>query len=143
MRVVKPVTLKRNTARLLAVARRVAAGAISQNKAEFHALGRMVLRGVLSHLGVEGEVRSCKGGPAVCGEVILHTDDVYVCLTVTCFGGLQFYYRTVQGRTDYCGGTNNWFTFERLASDPLALVEALRSLTTRHLQQESSHADGR
>ncbi|QDU20586.1 hypothetical protein [Urbifossiella limnaea] len=142
MRVVKPVTLKRNTARLLAVARRLAAGAISQNKAEFHAVGRAVLRAVLGHLGVEGDVRSCKGGPAVAGEVILHTEAVYVCLTVPYGGGLQFYYRTVKGRTDYCGGTNNWFTFERLAGDPLAFVESLRGLCP-HLQQESSHVDGR
>ncbi|MFO0798331.1 MAG: hypothetical protein U0804_12710 [Gemmataceae bacterium] len=142
MRVVKPATLRRNAARLLAVARRIAAGAVSQNKAEFHALGRAVLRAILGQLGVEGELRSCRGGPAVCGEVIMHTEAVYVCLSVTCFGGLQFYYRAVEGRNDYVGGANHWFTFERLAADPLAFVEALRGLHP-HLQQESGHGNGR
>lgn len=131
MPAVKVQTLRQNAARLLATARRIATGAVSANKEEFHRLGRAVLRGVLGHLGVDGEVRSCKGGPAVCGEVVLHTADVYVQLGVPCFGGgLQFLYRPVEGRDDYAGGANRWFAFERLAADPMELVEALNALAT-------------
>ncbi len=144
MPAVKAETLKRNAARLLATARRIAAGAVSANKEEFHRLGRAVLRGVLGHLGVEGDARSCKGGPAVAGEVVLHTADVYVQLGVSSFGGgLRFLYRTVEGRDDYAGGANRWFSFERLAGAPAAFVEVLRCLTGTHPQQEGRHADRR
>jgi hypothetical protein len=131
MHAVKAETLKRNAARLLNCARRIATGAVSANKEEFHRLGRAVLRGVLGHLGFDSEVRSCRGGPAVCGEVVLHTAEVYVQLGVPTFGGgLRFLYRTVEGRNDYCGGPNRWFAFERLAADPMEFVEALNDLTS-------------
>jgi hypothetical protein len=130
MTVVKPATLKRNAARLLATAKRAETGAVSASKVEFHAIGQYVLRGILSHLGVEGEVRSCGGGPAVLGEVVLHADAVYVQLCVTGFGdGPSFLYRTCRGRNDYVGGANRWWPYERLAQDPTEFVEVLKSLT--------------
>ena len=83
-------------------------------------------RAVLAGLGGEGDVRSCVGGPAVLGEVVLHTDDLYVCLCVSSDPEPLFYFRTCRGRLDYAGGTNNWYSFEKLAENPTGFVERLR-----------------
>ena len=127
---IMPQSLKKNLAQLLAAARRGANGAVGQNKDEFHRAGKSVLRAVLKDLGVDGDIRSCSGGPAVLGEVILHADDVYVCLCASAFGPRvpEFYYRSCKGRKDYTGGPNQRYSFEKLAADPTAFVTALRSL---------------
>jgi hypothetical protein len=108
---------------------RVHNGAISTNKGDFLRLGVSLLKKVRNHLGVQGEVRSCKGGPAVCGEVILHTAAVYVCFCVPSFGGgLHFYYRRCQGRNDYSGEANRWYPFDLLAQDPMKFILTLEGL---------------
>ena len=123
-------TLKRTATRLLVCVEQVNRGAVFSNKEEFHKQGTRLLKKVLSELGVDGDVRSCKGGPAVCGEVILHTDKVYVCLCVPSFGAaLQFYFRTCRGRRDYSGGPNRWYSWEKLAAEPAEFVYILRDMT--------------
>jgi hypothetical protein len=125
----KTQTVNKNVRELAAVATRCSRIGPGGGKAEFHQYGRRVLKHILSLLGVEGEVRSNKGGPAVVGEVILHTDRVYVRLcTSLSIDKPQFCYRSCQGMKDYSGGGNRWYTFEQLAADPDAFVRTLREL---------------
>ena len=79
-------------------------------KKEFHKVGKKVLKWIDEHLGGGGEVRSCLGGPAVLGEVILHTDYVYVQLCQLrdkdIFTGrteVKFMFRGCANKTDYTG----------------------------------------
>jgi hypothetical protein len=129
---VKPSKLLRN---FRALARSVECspwlGPTAEQKNEFHRLGKSVLRAVLAELGVDGDVRSCLGGPAVMGEVILHTDRVYVCLCTSSGGAdARFYYRTCRGRNDYAGGPNLWYTYRSLSDNPTGFVDGLRALTS-------------
>lgn len=55
------------------------------------------------------EVRSCLGGDAVLGEVILHADNIYIQICQPCFDRtVNVMFRTCKNRTDYTGGSNNW-----------------------------------
>ena len=94
-------------------------------KGTFHRLGKEYLREVARLMLLrEGtyDIRVNKGGPAVLGEVILHSDTLYVCL-----GGSipsdKFYYRTCQGRRDFTGGANNWMLYTALR-EPFRAVMA-------------------
>ena len=79
------------------------------NKDEFHRKYKRKLRAIAIALGLTPgsfDVRSNKGGPAVLGEVILHTDTLYVSV-----GGLdatRVMFRACKGRKDYYGGVNRW-----------------------------------
>ena len=91
-------------------------------KNQFHIAGRNRMRELANTLGYtkgEYEVRSCKGGMAVSGEVILHTEDVYVCV------GHNFaYFRSCAGRKDYTGGPNIEFD-PALLEHPFFLAELI------------------
>jgi len=134
MAAVKMATLKANAKRLRDAATRIGNGAVSANKAEFHSVGRAFLRGVLGHLGVEGKVRSCKGGPAVGGEVILQTGSVHVCLSTFFFTGEtpRGYYRlegkdhTTMGRGWM--GPNQWVPYALLVENPQSFIDTLRNM---------------
>lgn len=126
----KKNVLAKNARELAIVAGRCARVGPAGGKDEFHRLGKRFLRNVLDELGVEGDVRSCLGGPAVVGEAILHTDKVYVMLCVSSFGGpVQFMYRTCQGRKDYTGGNNRWAKYEHLVENVDGFVEELKRLS--------------
>lgn len=66
------------------------------------------------------EIRTNKGGPAVCGETVLHTDPVVngkgLYVMVSCFETVpaerKVLMRTCKGRKDYTGGQNNLLTLE-------------------------------
>lgn len=91
-----------------------AKGAEGMAKNAFHRKFLSVLRTVALELGLtidEFDVRSNKGGPAVLGEVTLHTDRLYLMVGGYGFekaGDKQFMFRTVAGRKDYQGGANQW-----------------------------------
>ena len=104
-------------------------------KKEFHKAGKKVLQWVLSQLGTKGEVRSCLGGPAVLGEVILHTDYVYVQLCqlrdkdiFTNKTETKFMFRGCNGRGDFVGQRNHWYSYDDLANNPEQFVELLHAL---------------
>ena len=71
---------------------------------------REAARSVAEDLGLAPgtfEVRTCKGGSAVPGEVILHAESVYLCLGTSMPGGdLVGFARSCKGRKDYTGGVN-------------------------------------
>jgi hypothetical protein len=84
-------------------------------KEAFHKKYKSKLRAIAKALGLlpgQYDVRSNKGGPAVLGEVILHTDTLYVSV-----GGLdaeRFMFRSCNGRKDYSGGVNRWMSTDAL-----------------------------
>jgi len=90
----------------------------ASNKNRFHNVAKRRLRKLArEYLGLredEFDVRSCKGGPAVGGEAILHTDKIYVAVHATPCMGKHILYRTCNGRRDYCGGRNNWADISEL-----------------------------
>jgi len=106
-----------------------AQGHTTQSKEEFHREGKKVLKALAKALGLEQgtyEVRSNKAGPAVCGEVTLHGESVYVQLCGDSGHGIL--YRTVTSRTDYTGGPNQWMKWDALLDLGLAAA-AIRKTT--------------
>lgn len=88
------------------------------NKDEFHRLAKRYLKDIAIGMGLnpdQYDIRSNKGGPAVLGEVILHTDNLYVCLGGSVPWG-TFYYRTCKGRKDHTGGINVMPKYDILAN---------------------------
>lgn len=95
----------------------------THNKARFHSAGRALLAKLAQELHLttdQRNIRSCKGGPAIMGEVILHTDEIYVQVHSH---GVMF--RTCNGRKDYSGGHNN-FASHAVLNDPHAFALCLR-----------------
>lgn len=88
----------------------------SAKKGLFHSRGKRVLLELAQKLGYgpnDFDVRSNKGGPAVSGEVILHSDSLYVQFSQSCLGPV-FMWRTCKSRKDYCGNTNQWMKWDAL-----------------------------
>jgi hypothetical protein len=71
------------------------------------------------------EIRTNRAGIAVSGDVTLHGERIYVCLEQFCIPN-GFYYRRVDGRTDYCGKFNRWAKWERLLDLPLLAEDMKR-----------------
>jgi len=94
-------------------------------KRTFHSEGRIAMRRVAEALGLVADaydIRSNKGGPAVSGEITLHGEEVWVQLSLGCFGpGKEVIFRRVAGMRDYCGDRNHWASVnELLAPDSFA-----------------------
>lgn len=106
-------------------------------KTTFHAEGRKALRRLAAALGLvrgDHEVRSCQGGIAVSGEIILHSDHIYVQLSIGLIGrGHDVMFRRVEGRNDYTGGPNHWASIDELL-EPERLAARIR----RELQLDGS-----
>lgn len=94
----------------------------AEAKTLFHAEGRKaMLRLADALLLAKGtyDVRSNKAGPAVSGEITLHSDEAYVQLSIGCTREVMF--RSVRSRQDYTGGPNHWASInELLAPDRFA-----------------------
>ena len=84
----------------------------------FHGRARSQLRRVASALGLKPDtydLRSNQAGIAVSGEIILHSDHLYVQVSQSAMGyhsGVLF--RTCKGRKDYVGGPNNFASLDLL-----------------------------
>jgi hypothetical protein len=94
-------------------------------KRVFHAEGRAAMQRLASALRLSPgtfDVRSNKGGPAVSGEITLHSNDVWVQLSLSSLGpDNEITFRRVQGRKDYTGGRNHRASVvELLAPDRFA-----------------------
>jgi hypothetical protein len=87
-------------------------------KAVFLEQSAKLARMIAGKLGLnedQYEVRINPGGIAVSGDVILHTDKLYVNFSKSCLGPDQgFMYRSCNGRKDYSGGQNRWMKWEAL-----------------------------
>jgi hypothetical protein len=99
-------------------------------KRRFHRLGKAVLKLITQELGLsksEYTIRSNMGGVAVSGEVILHTDRVYVQFSQSAFLLDSFMYRACDGKDDFCGAGNNWYKYSQLG-DLKDFVSKLRKV---------------
>ena len=95
-------------------------------KATFHAEGRKAIKRLAAALGLargSHQVRFCQGGIAVAGEIILHSDQIYVQLSIGLMGrGHDVMFRRVEGRNDYTGGPNHWASIDELLDGPADLA---------------------
>jgi hypothetical protein len=97
--------------------------AISQNwdgsyeqKKKFHADCKKWLMKIASRLGLEKsqfDIRSNKGGPAVLGDIILHSDNLYINMGGSYYSS-SFYFRSCKNRKDFTGGRNMWIDYEHI-----------------------------
>lgn len=98
-------------------------------KATFHSEGRRAIKRLAAALGLargSHQVRSCQGGIAVAGEIILHSDHIYVQLSIGLMGrGHDVMFRRVEGRKDYTGGPNHWASIDELL-DPDTMATRIR-----------------
>lgn len=84
----------------------------------FHSRARSQLRRVATALGLKPgsyDLRSNQAGIAVSGEIILHSDRLYVQVSQSAMGyhsGVLF--RTCKGRKDFVGGPNNFASLDLL-----------------------------
>lgn len=76
------------------------------------------------------DLRSNKAGPAVWGEVTLHTDRVYV-QTVAWNGEMQLLYRTCRDRRDYHGGANNYVPARTWLERRPGFIETVKNMQQR------------
>lgn len=82
----------------------------------FHQKSKQYLKELVQILGLkngEYQIRCNKAGIACLGEVILHTNNLYVQLGGS-FCREDFMYRTCKGQKDYTGGTNRYMRYEEL-----------------------------
>ncbi len=91
-------------------------------KSRFHIEGQKAMKALAKALRLEAsdyDVRSQRGGPAVSGEIILHTDSCYVMLSLGLCGlDNEVLYRTCRGRADYMGTCRNHFASVHDLLDP-------------------------
>lgn len=102
-------------------------------KSEFHRLGKKYLKRLASimELGAgEFTIRSNKGGIAVLGEVILHSNNLYIHVGGS-YGNERFYYRCVKGQRDFTGGANAWMPYDNLG-DIHAVAETFTKYIDSH-----------
>lgn len=112
----------------------------------FHTKYRKVLKGFADKLGLkagEFEVRSNMGGPAVLGEVILHTESLYVCVGgSTCEAHAPaVYYRNCAGRKDYAGGVNHWMPATMLTGAPERCLAEFRAVAVLPIKVKITKRD--
>jgi hypothetical protein len=99
-----------------------------QNKARFHQLGRTILQRLARQLNLKAcdrDIRSNQGGPAIMGEIILHTDEFYLQVSDR---GIMF--RTCNGRRDYSGDVNHFWdltAFDELKTLAVKIRAMVRS----------------
>jgi hypothetical protein len=87
-----------------------------ENKKLFHSRGKRVMKVIAELLGFNTEfyptpyeIRSCLGGIAVSGEIILHSENLYIC-----FYEDRIMFRSCKGLKDYSGGNNHWMSYDSL-----------------------------
>lgn len=89
------------------------------DKALFHRRGKAALKLLAADMDLSlFEVRSNVGGPAVRGEVVLHTPFFYVMLCGDLYGRRHdvVLYRSCNGMKDYTGGRNCYTTIASLGN---------------------------
>jgi hypothetical protein len=95
----------------------------------FHANARRQLLELAAVLGFSPnsfDLRSNEAGPAVSGEITLHSERLYVQVCQPATGantGILF--RSCSGRSDYIGGINNFASLD-LLHDPHMLARRIR-----------------
>lgn len=104
-------------------------------KETLHRSGKRLLKEIADTLQMQPDsydLRSSKGGDGVMGEVILHSDHLYLMVHVGQGGELKVLYRTCKGRKDFCGGMNTYIGVSELASTTAGerFIEKLKLLNS-------------
>lgn len=123
----------------IAICRQGKHGFSEVNKRKFHMTGRAICRELAKMMGLEiGEykISSNKAGPAVMGEVTLHTMGVYFQLQGDSFNG-RILFRSCVGLKDYSGGQNQWMPFEELL-DLERVAKKLADIHNRFEREENA-----
>jgi len=98
----------------------------------FHSDGRKALKRLADALRLpqgQYDLRSQKGGVAISGEVTLHSDEVYVQLSLGAMGpGREVMFRKVAGRKDYVGDRNHFASVHDLMSPDTLAARICREL---------------
>ena len=94
----------------------------AEQKNEFLYLCRLYLRMIAKEMGLQKgqyDIRVNPAGPAVSGDVHLHSDKLYIAFSQGCMGrGFGFMYRSVSNRRDFTGGYNRWMRWDNLIDVP-------------------------
>jgi hypothetical protein len=105
----------------------------------FHSDGRKALKRLADALRLpqgQYDLRSQKGGVAVSGEVTLHSDEVYVQLSLGAMGpGREVMFRKVASREDYVGDRNHFASVHDLILPDTLAARIRREL---HLSDPNS-----
>ncbi len=86
-----------------------------ETKDLFHSRARKVCQVIADAMALPKdsyEIRSNKGGIAISGEMTLHSETLYLQIQQGSHNDIMF--RSCNGRKDYCGGSNNWASFDDL-----------------------------
>ena len=93
-----------------------------EGKRAFHREARSALRIAARHMGLgpgDYDLRSNMAGTAISGDIVLHADEIYIQVSIPCFGpGREVMFRRCKGRSDYRGLHNNFCDIAVLA-DPV------------------------
>ena len=105
----------------------------AEDKRQFHSEGKKALRLLAKALNLTAgsfEIRSNMGGIAVSGEVILHSDEIYIQISQSPFmRGNDILYRRCNGRKDYVGDRNHFAPIGELADYPSFAAKVKRHLS--------------
>jgi hypothetical protein len=107
-----------------------------EQKKAFHRQARIALRALAKELRLSPnafDIRSCVGGIAVSGEIILHGETIYIQVYQPATGADSgILIRTCEGRRDYDGGRNHLAPLS-LLDRPAELAEYVRAVTSGDL----------
>ncbi|WP_210234905.1 hypothetical protein [Methylocystis sp. B8] len=107
----------------------------------FHQNGRTALRALAKELRLPPnsfDIRSCLGGVAVSGEIILHGENIYIQLSQPATGADSgILIRSCNGRRDYEGGRNHFAPLS-LLDEPAALASDVRAVMSGDLSRISA-----
>ncbi|MGD9540393.1 hypothetical protein [Methylocystis sp.] len=107
----------------------------------FHRKGRAALRALAKELRLPPnsfDIRSCLGGVAVSGEIIVHGESVYIQILQPATGADSgVLIRNCSGRRDYEGGRNH-FAPLALLDEPAALAGYVRAVMSGDLSRISA-----
>lgn len=106
----------------------------AENKTLFHRRGKALLQRIAQDLGYASgsyDLRNNKAGPAVSGEITLHTNDLYVQFSCSIFGEHhQILFRRCAHRRDYTGERNHFLPFLAMR-DYRMVIEKLQALCSQ------------
>ncbi len=100
------------------------------DKVKFHKESKKLLKAIADILNItDYDLRSNMAGPAVSGEITLHSDNLYLQLSCNGFNGeTSILYRSCNGKKDYTGGQNNFITVARL-KDSTGMTQFFKNCT--------------
>lgn len=107
----------------------------------FHAKGRAALRALAKELRLPSDsftIRTCEGGVAVSGEIILHGERLYIQISQPATGADSgVLIRSCNGRRDYEGGRNH-FAPLLLLDEPATLAGYVRAVMSGDVSRLSA-----